>query len=317
MQRRSVLLGLAGAALGTFAGARWTLAATTATSDIGTTLTFEPKSAPYPMKGGAYDDPTVIVFVPASFRLGKSKKVDALVHFHGHNTTAKKVLTGHKLREQLAESSQNAILVVPQGPVNAADGDFGKLMLKGGLKALLAEVIKLAGGKRPSEALGDASLAGAKGPGRVVVSAHSGGYRAAAGATRRGGVDLREVYLFDSLYDELIAFADFVKPSKDDDGERRPKHKLVSYGVGGAPLANGQKLARLIEARGVDVIEETATERVTREDLVRGRAVFLLGKGVHADATLEEHALRECLRASCFAGHDKGWLEKKEKPRAS
>ncbi|NUP13520.1 MAG: hypothetical protein HOW73_46375 [Polyangiaceae bacterium] len=276
----------------------------------GTTLTLRAKHAPYPHAGGAYDDPTVFVFVPASYRLPSSKRVDVVVHYHGHNTTAAKALGTHALREQLVESKQNAILVVPQGPVLAADGDFGKLMAKRGVARLLAEVLKLAAGAKASKELGDATLAKADGVGRVIASAHSGGYRAAAAAVQRGGVDLREVYLFDALYGEVATFADFASAGSD------VKHKLVSYAVAGVPLANGAKLASILEARGLEPIVEKADRRVSREELVRGRALFLLGKATHATATYEERALRDCMLASCFVGSGtKAWHAKKHERR--
>lgn len=261
------------------------------------------------MQGSAYDDATVVVFVPATFRLPPSKRVDFVVHFHGHNTSARRVIGAHALREQLVESKQNAVLVVPQGPVEAADGDFGKLMKAGGLARLLDELLTLCSGAKVSKKLGDAALTGAKSAGRVIVSAHSGGYRAAAAATRRGGVELKEVYLFDALYGELDAFADFAA-----DGDER--HKLVSYAVAGKPLSNGEKLSKMLEARGLDPAIETAQKRVSREDMVKRRALFLLGAGTHATATYQERALRDCLLASCLVGHDtKAWHAAKSKAR--
>lgn len=278
----------------------------------GTTLTLRAAHAPYPCKGGAYTDPTVMVFVPSTFRLPESKRVDAVVHFHGHHAKAKSAMASHKLREQLVGSRQNAVLVVPQGPVNAADGDFGKLMRKGGLRRLLSEVLKLASSQKVSRVLGDASLASATAVGRVIASAHSGGYRAAAAIAARGGVEAREIYLFDALYGELDSFEAFVLK------KAGGKRKLINYAVGGAPLSNGAKLAKRLRARGVDVIIEKHDRRVSRDELVKGRAIFLLGHATHATAPYEEKALRDCLLASCFVGHGtKAWHQDKKKTRST
>src|SRR5687767_14274770 len=56
--------------------------------------------------------PIVYVFVPHHHR--PATDVSCVVHFHGHNTTAERALAAHQLREQLDDSKQNAILVVPQ-----------------------------------------------------------------------------------------------------------------------------------------------------------------------------------------------------------
>jgi hypothetical protein len=142
------------------------------TSALGTTFELRLEHAPYPCAWGKYDDPTVYAFVPQHLRLSKGGRVDVIVHFHGHNGRAKRALETHKLREQLRESRQNAILVVPQGPVDAADGDFGKLMRPRGLSKMLEELRRHLSGAAASKALGKASLAGSKSIGRVVEEKH-------------------------------------------------------------------------------------------------------------------------------------------------
>jgi hypothetical protein len=318
MRRRALFraaLGLVGAcSLGSATDA-WAAGRDARVKDItlkpsGATLELWPKSAPFPCpsSGATWTDSTVLVFVPSYYRLPKSKKVDFVVHFHGHNTAAKEAILKHRLREQLAQSRQNAILVVPQGPWRAAEGDFGKLMLKGGLARLLDEVLGLVAASQSR--LGKADVAGARERGRVVVSAHSGGYRAAAAAAERGQVDLREIYLFDALYGEVPAFKKFVTTAP----ERR---KLVSLAVGGVPRSLSLSLAEQLVNSGVAVVSELSGTRLSRGELVRGRAVFLEGHGPHASATIDENALSACLHASCLKGRGSGaWLEDTDAPRA-
>ncbi|MFO0550805.1 MAG: hypothetical protein U0271_20595 [Polyangiaceae bacterium] len=275
----------------------------------GVTVTLQCANAPYPVKDGKWDDPTVIVFVPEHFRMKKSGKVDAVVHFHGHLTTARNAIEGHHLREQLTEARQNAILVVPQGPMFARSGDFGKLMLKGGLAKLLKEAVKLVGSSKEARAqLDKATLAGVKDVRRVVVSAHSGGYRAAAAVAQRGRVELREIYLFDSLYGEEDVFEKWLTSKQG--------RKLISYSVGGPPHENGKKLAESLKAHGMKVIVEELGSHITREQLTKGRAIFLLGRGTHSGATWQEKGLRDCLFASCLTGHGTAaWHKEKDKKR--
>ncbi len=280
-------------------------------STIGTTFTLALDAAPYPSPGATYTDPTVLAFVPSHYRLPKGRSLDVVVHFHGHTTTAPVAMAGHKLREQLRESRQNAILVVPQGPVNAADGDFGKLMKKGGLERMLAELRGVLSTDEASRALGDASLAKVERTGRILLSAHSGGYRATAANLRVAGKDVREVFLFDALYDEVESFRDWVL------GDPK-KRKLVAYYVGGRPRELSLELANELEQKGVEVLREKNGVRLTRAELTHGHAIFLEGHATHGTAPFEEHALRDCLFASCLRGRgSEKWFADKDLPRSS
>jgi hypothetical protein len=111
----------------------------------GTTLALALEHAPFPAPGAGYRDDTVYLFVPAHYRWREQDGVASLVHFHGHDTTAERAMVAHQLREQLADSKQNAVLVVPQLAVMAADSSCGKLESAGGLARLLTEAVGTAG----------------------------------------------------------------------------------------------------------------------------------------------------------------------------
>lgn len=274
----------------------------------GVTVELAPASAPYPLAGRPWADPSVLVFVPRHLRV-TGGALDVVVFFHGHNTTARDAMVRHQLREQLADSRQNAVLVVPQGPVRAADGDFGRVMAAGGLARLLAEVRVLLGGRRIAAALGDASCAGARRVDRVVVAAHSGGYRAGAAAVTHGGIEVREAWLFDALYGEAEAYRDWLLAAP---GRR----KLVTFAIGGEPLRESLALAAALRARGVDVLEETPLVRLSRADMVHARAIVARAAATHGTATFEESALRDCLVASCLRGRGSGsFFEDADRPR--
>lgn len=279
-----------------------------ATTAHGVTLNLAPAAAPYPMAGRPWADPTVLVFVPRHLRTSGGS-LDVVVFFHGHGTTARDAIARHQLREQLTESRQNAVLVVPQGPVRAAEGDFGKLMQPGGLARLLAEVRELLGGRRATAALGAASCADAERIDRVVVAAHSGGYRPGAAAVSHGGVEIREAWLFDALYGEADAYRDWLLAAP----ERR---KLISFAIAGEPLRESLALAAALRARGVDVREETPLARLSRADMVRARAIVARPVATHGTATYQESALRDCLLASCLRGRGTdAFFRDAERPR--
>lgn len=279
------------------------------TADIGTTFELTLDHAPFG-PGSRYSDNTVMVFVPKHFRLPGEKDVDFVVHFHGHNCAAKDVIGGQKLDAQVRASRQNAVLVVPQGPVNSADSDFGELMKDGGLAKLLTEVREVLSTKKASGKLGDASVRGAKSNGKVVLSSHSGGYHAAVVNLTGSGCEVRECYFFDALYDDVSLVKDWVVASP-------KKHKVVSYYIGGKTETQSIALYEALSSAGIKVYREKDGDKVTRSQLTKGRGVFLLGAGVpHYNAPSEENPLRECLRASCLHGvGGNTWGSKKNSPR--
>src|SRR5436190_22370151 len=99
---------------------------------------FNGKSTTYPADPH-YTDSTVGIFIPAGYSPGET--VDYVVHFHGHMNHVSKVLEQYKLPQQLAKTRVNKILLVPQGPKDAADSGGGKLELDpAGFAHLIDEV---------------------------------------------------------------------------------------------------------------------------------------------------------------------------------
>lgn len=162
-------------------------------------------TAPYPHAGRPYRDSTVAIYVPPHYRPGAT--VDYVVHFHGWHNHVQHVLERYRLREQLDRSGRNAILVVPQGPKDAADSDFGKLEHdENGFARFMDEI---------GAFLRDQRVTSATQIGRIVLSSHSGGYGGEGGVLTRGGLNgvISDVLLFDAAYGYYDAFADWVKTS--------------------------------------------------------------------------------------------------------
>jgi hypothetical protein len=150
-----------------------------------------------------YSDSTVAIYIPAGYR--DTGSLDFIVHFHGWNNNVQHVLERYRLREQLDASGRNAILVVPQGPKDAPDSGDGKLELDpGGFARFMSEVASWvhANGKTSSDRIG-----------RIVLTAHSGGYGGAGGVLTRGGMNdaITDVILFDAAYAYFDAFANWTK----------------------------------------------------------------------------------------------------------
>jgi hypothetical protein len=262
----------------------------------GTTLSLALDHAPF--AGLAYHDDTVHVFVPAHYRWREQDGVAVLVHFHGHNTTAEHAMAAHELREQLADSRQNAVLIVPQLAVLSADSSCGRLEAPGGLVALLAEALATAA-REGDVTLGDTAFPADAPVGTVCVSAHSGGFHAAACSLRSGGVDVREAYLFDALYADVDVFGDWVIARRGEPLHRR--HKLVSYFTeGGSTEHCSAALRARLEHAGVLCAAEMREGELSRHDMSHAEAVFVRTGLWHSAVTWENNALRDVLYASAL-----------------
>jgi hypothetical protein len=284
-------------------------------SDIrGVTATLELDHAPFPSSGAAYADPTVLVFIPHHHRVGRDASVSTVVHFHGHNSSAERAIVAHQLREQLFESKQNAILVVPQLAMLAGDSACGKLEAPGGFARMLGDALRTLDVAAVRNAAGPAALPLDASLGRVCISAHSGGYHAAACVLRNGGVAVQETYLFDALYADVDVFRQWVIS-----GHGKPmgsRHKLVSYFTAGRTEANTHAMFSELEHAGVICAHEQVEGTLSREELTRAEAVSIRTQLAHGAVTSELNGLRDCLYASALRRNLRSsWFEAKHGAR--
>lgn len=194
----------------------------------GRTLWFSLQHAPFPCSGAPYRDSTVIVHVPHGFAPNDDGTLDAVVHFHGINDRADHTLARHLLREQLHASHRNALLILPQGPWLAKDVSGGKLDQPGGLKRLLREITEVLGHRDLHRTLGSLPVAMRAEPrlGKLVLSAHSGGFQTLTNALRRGGVEVHGVFLFDAMYGFPNVFANWLSETRH--APLAARHRFVS-----------------------------------------------------------------------------------------
>jgi len=284
-----------------------------ARDEQGTTVVLGLDHAPFPSPGAPYQDDTVLVFVPSHHRYHAEEGLSVLVHFHGHNTTAERATAAHQLREQLSDSRQNAILVVPQLALSAPDSGCGKLEAPGGLARLLEEAMIAT--SRQGRTFGDSRFPSGAALGTVCISAHSGGYHAATSCLRSGGIDVRETYLFDALYAEVETVRDWVIARRGEPLHRR--HKLVDYFVEStATEVNSLGLRAELERAGVLCQEEQQEGVLSRHDLSHAEAVFVRTGVYHSQVTWETNALRDCLYASALPRHlSSDWFARKRGAR--
>lgn len=284
------------------------------TNRRGTTITLKLEHAMFPAPGSRYRDATTIVFVPSHYRVLEDQRVDAVVHFHGHRTTAGESMLKHQLREQVDDSRQNAVLIMPQGPVRGSDSSGGKLDKPGGFAAFLGEVRAALQSARAAEALGPSRVPGAARMGMVCLSAHSGGFGVTARCIKHGGFEVGEVYLFDALYGEVAAYADWIGERRDQGG--RGRHKLVCYYTGGKVKTNSMALMRELRRHGIEALHEEREGQLTRAQITKARAVFIRARD-HMRVTYKSNALRDCLYASSLRRRlDSDWFARKDDKRS-
>lgn len=204
-----------------------------------------------------YRDSTVGIFIPAGFKSGET--VDFVVHFHGHRNHVAQVFEQFDLSGEMRKSGRNAMLIVPQGPKDAPDSGCGKLEHDpGSLQALLNEVI---------EFLTSEQRITTKRIGRVVLSAHSGGYQVAGAILARGELreQITDLLLFDATYGQLEAFASFCKRDK--------KRRLVSIFTDHLAPENFDLITMLQES---DVGFRAIMEAELTDDLLKDRRPLLV-----------------------------------------
>lgn len=156
----------------------------------------------YPFKPH-YSDSSIVIFVPSHFK-PTADGTNLIVHFHGHMNDNMVTLERYGMPQAMVAQKTNALLVLPQGPYRARDSFGGKMEESGGLKRMVDDVLAT---------LVKEDVVKAAKLNKVIISAHSGGYRPAAFVLDRGGLNdhISDVYLFDAFYGNHEYFASALK----------------------------------------------------------------------------------------------------------
>jgi len=245
------------------------------TSDLGETAFIPMESAPFPHESRVdgheygdtkfpadkhYSDNTVALFVPAGFE--PTDSIDLIYYFHGWGNNVRQSLETFNLREQIVASGKNVILVFPEGPKDASDSTIGRLEEEGAFANLTEEAFSQL--KKAGKVSEEASV------GRIILSGHSGAYRAMSFAAQHGGIEdhLSEIYLLDASYAMLDNFADWLARGED--------HRLCTIFT--EHLAGDNvDLMLMLEERDVPSAM-TRDETLSEEWLKENRAAFIYTK---------------------------------------
>jgi len=229
-----------------------------------------------------YADNTVALFIPKGFN--ETGVIDLVVHFHGWRNNVAGVLKHYQLIEQLTASGRNAVLVVPQGPKDAADSFGGKLEDPDGFKRFMAEV---AATLRQKSGLQRKDLT----LGKIVLSGHSGGYQVIASILHHGGLteQVQEVWLFDALYAQTDKFLAWT--------ERRQGRLIDIYTEHGGTREETDRLMAILKQRGTQFLAVRESE-INMGDLPSKGAIFLYSELPHDDVIDKHQTFRDFLKTS-------------------
>lgn len=153
-----------------------------------------------------YQDSSAVIVIPKGFHEINSA-VDLIIHFHGWNNDNLNVMEQFNMVPQLIASNKNAILVFAQGPYRASDSAAGKMEDEGGLKRLVEEIIQILASEKK---IVHPHI------GKIIITAHSGGYRPAILSLVRGGLQdhIKEIFLFDAFYAETERLIPWLKQAR-------------------------------------------------------------------------------------------------------
>lgn len=224
------------------------------------------------------------LFVPKGFRA--TAQVDFVIHFHGWRNTVAGTLQGYQLIEQLVASGRNAILIVPEGPYNAADSAGGKLEEFDGFKHFMAEALAVL---RKNQVLKPESVVG-----KIILSGHSGGYNVISGIVANGGMteQIREVWLFDALYaqsDRFLAWAD------------KTQGRLIDiYTDGGGTKTRSEEMIAKLKKQHQPLLLST-DEATPGIELQTNRFIFLHTDMTHNEVVAKQKTFQTFLETSCLS----------------
>lgn len=231
-----------------------------------------------------YSDSTVAMFIPKNFRA--TDKIDFVVHFHGWRNTVAGTLEQYQLVQQFADSGKNAILIVPEGPRDAADSFGGKLEDTNGFKLFMAEALEKL---QASGALAQTN----SGIGSVIISGHSGGYHVMAAILDHGGLPekIREAWLFDALYGGTENFVAWQK--------KQNGRLLDIYTDHGGTREETEKLMAGYKTNAVSFFAAEGTDAAP-QNLLTNKLIFLHTDMVHNDVVAKRGTFEQFLKLSCL-----------------
>ncbi|MCB1157176.1 MAG: hypothetical protein H7A25_18950 [Leptospiraceae bacterium] len=227
-----------------------------------------------------YNDNSVFIFIPK--QMDKVSDINFVFYFHGWNDSLVMIPPKYKIISQFAASHRDAILVIPQGPLNAPDSSGGKLEDVDGFKEFVDELLLKLYEKNKIQS---------KRVGSIVLSGHSGGFRVMSYILLHGGYarKIKEVYLFDGLYSQLEKFVYWINYYE---GKFINVFTRNEY-----TLENSLRLIEDFDGWNIPYLLKDE-EGLTKEDLLKNRVFFIFTEKDHNEVMHD--SFKKFLYYSCL-----------------
>ncbi len=213
-----------------------------------------------------YSDSSVLIIVPADLKA--KKQVDLVFWFHGWRNSIDSSVAYFELARQFMAANKNAVLVLPESAKNSPDSYGGKLEKPGIFKNLVKDVLA----KLKKE-----KLAGKKGrAGNIMLAGHSGAFRVMAHILQNGGVEIKQVILFDGLYSQVDKYTAWI--------EADSSHRFLNLytNKGGGTDEVSVEMMQLLHNRGIPFINPEEKD-VDGLMLKQNRVIFIHSLKEHND----------------------------------
>lgn len=196
------------------------------------------------------NNPGAIIMVPAGFRM--EEPVDLVVYFRGFGSCIEVIAgdqrapcrPGGTLRrpshilQQFRDARKNAVLVMPELLVEAADTNPGTFGRPGGfdqfVQELLVTLARVYDSQFPTQVRS------------IAIYAHSGGWGVTSHVVQKSSTPVRDVVLLDAFYGGQDVYLSYALNAAQ---QGFPAKRFVSVHTGGRPTDNTITLARAVRAR--------------------------------------------------------------------
>ena len=231
-----------------------------------------------------YSDSSVLIIVPPDFKAGK--KVDVIFWFHGWRNNIDTAAAYFELTSQFVAANCNAILVLPETTKDAPDSYGGKLEQQNIFKHLLQDVMN---------ELKKQKIFGKKTkPGNIVLAGHSGAFRVMAYILQNGGIEVKQIILFDGLYSQIEKYTGWIEA----DGA----HQFINLytNKGGGTDEVSEKMMQGLREKKITFINLEEKE-VNAAMLKENKVIFIHSLKEHNDViNRPDHNFRLFLENSIF-----------------
>ena len=231
--------------------------ANTAFQDTARTAGYTYNKVLYPA-AAHYSDSSVLIAVPTQFKSGRS--IDVIFWFHGWRNSIDSAAAYFELLKQFSASQRNAILVLPEGAKNVPDSYGGKLEQQEVFKNLLNDVLN----KLKSEKV----ISKKTRPGNIVLAGHSGAFRVMAFILQNGGVEVKQVILFDGLYSQTDKYTSWIQAD--------PSHQFINLytNKGGGTDEVSEKMMQQLKEKNIPFI--SAEEKDVHTPILKSNQVIFI-----------------------------------------